>query len=169
MKEKSIGLWIILLFLLLGIGYTGYSIFNDNSYKLKFDANGGSNVSSLIIKADSKLDKLPISVREGYNFQGWYLNGKLFDLESEIKGDITLTAVWTEQQENKCVVEFETLGGNGINPLEINCGDTFPNIEKPTKEGYDFQGWYYHNKIVNENTLVNEDMIVVAKWKKVSS
>ena len=37
----------------------------------------------------------------------------------------------------------------------------------PTKEGYEFLGWYYQNKEFNFNKEIKEDMTLTAKWQQI--
>lgn len=49
------------------------------------------------IEYKKKAQTPDIPVREGYTFDGWYLDGEKFDFDTEIREDITLVAQWTEE------------------------------------------------------------------------
>ncbi len=77
---------IIILLLIKGCGKKEYAI--------TFDSNGGSNVQSVTVIKDDTLEKPKDPTREGYEFQGWYLDGKLFDFSEKITKDMVLEARW---------------------------------------------------------------------------
>ena len=63
-----------------------------NSYTVKFDIDGGSSISSQTVKYKDKATRPSDPVKIGYEFTGWILNGKTYDFNTEITGDITLKA-----------------------------------------------------------------------------
>ena len=64
------------------------------SYTVKFNSKGGSTVDDQVIRYGSKATKPADPTRDGYTFEGWMLDGKAFDFETAITGDITLVASW---------------------------------------------------------------------------
>ena len=82
MKRKSFILPLLLVLLFSVIGYVGYSIFNQDSYRISFDTMGGSYVNSIDVKKGQNLNKLPMSKKEGYELGGWILDGELFDFKN---------------------------------------------------------------------------------------
>lgn len=65
-----------------------------------------------------------------------------------------------------CTVQFESNGGSNIDSEEVVCGQTVLQPADPTKEGFDFVGWVYSGSAFNfDATTIDEDMILVAKWK----
>jgi Listeria/Bacterioides repeat len=65
-------------------------------YDVTFNANGGTLVSTLTVKADGTITKPADPTKSGYVFAGWYYNDELFDFNTKITGDIKLEARWTE-------------------------------------------------------------------------
>lgn len=63
---------------------------------VKFDSNGGSEVSEILIKKGRKLVNIPESTKEEYEFVSWQINGKDFDFNNQINNNITLKATWKE-------------------------------------------------------------------------
>jgi len=66
-------------------------------------------------------------------------------------------------------VEFDTLGGSEVSSLEVLEGELVEKPEDPTKEGYDFVGWYLDkDSLLNQwsfkNDLINENITLYAKW-----
>ena len=65
-----------------------------NEYTITFDSNGGKAVDSQTVKYGGMIEEPAKPTRSGYNFDGWYLNGKLFDFDTFVTSDITLIAKW---------------------------------------------------------------------------
>lgn len=63
-------------------------------YEVVFDTRGGSSIDSQTVKKGQKVDKPKDPKKEGYSFNGWFLDSKEFDFDTKIKEDITLTAKW---------------------------------------------------------------------------
>lgn len=64
------------------------------SYTVAFDSNGGSEVSTVVVKEGEKVAKPENPLMDGYGFISWMLDGKLYDFNSAVNSDITLTAKW---------------------------------------------------------------------------
>ena len=49
--------------------------------------------------------------------------------------------------------------------MEVRKNTEFGNIERPTKEGYTFLGWYDEkNNLLEETTRIEADTVYYAKW-----
>ena len=72
------------------------------SYTVSFNSDGGTSVKSQTIYEGSKATKPANPTKEGYNFDGWTLNGNNYDFNTAVNGNITLVARWT--QKNYTVV-----------------------------------------------------------------
>ena len=69
-------------------------------YKVTFDSNGGSNVSSKSTMGYVARPTEP--TKDGYTFAGWYLDQECsqeFDFKNKISEDVTLYAKWVEAQD----------------------------------------------------------------------
>ncbi len=83
--------------------------------------------------------------RDGYDFKGWSVDGsdaliKDLSIDATLLGDRTLTAVWTVIKYNITV----SLGGGtpgGSYPTDYTVEDGTITFERPTRDGYDFDGW----------------------------
>lgn len=67
---------------------------NEASYTVKFDSNGGSSVSSQSIKNSGVASKPKNSTKAGWTFVEWQLEGRAFEFKTPITKDITLVATW---------------------------------------------------------------------------
>lgn len=68
-----------------------------NNYTVTFNSNGGSVVSPQIIVEGSNALKPKDPTKSGYNFKSWLLNGKTYDFNSTVTGNITLVANWAQK------------------------------------------------------------------------
>ena len=59
-----------------------------------FDPAGGSSVGNFAVKSGSKITKPSDPSRSGYSFGGWYNGDTVYDFDSNVTGNITLTAHW---------------------------------------------------------------------------
>jgi uncharacterized repeat protein (TIGR02543 family) len=65
-----------------------------------FDADNGSDLVTISVPYDNKVNKPADPVKTEYTFQGWFIDKTLFDFNTPITGDITLKANW-KPVENK--------------------------------------------------------------------
>lgn len=62
-------------------------------------------------------------------------------------------------------IKFDTDGGSIIESIKVKENDKIEKPSDPTKEGYDFAGWYYNDKKYDFNTKVKKNMTLKAKWE----
>ncbi len=67
---------------------------NTTPCTVTFDPAGGSSVGSYAVKSGSKVSKPSNPSRSGYSFGGWYNGDTVYDFDSNVTGNITLTAHW---------------------------------------------------------------------------
>lgn len=69
-------------------------------YTVTFNSNGGSAVESVLVE-ENKLITEPVSpTKEGYTFEGWYVNNQKFDFSTPVTRNIILVAKWKKVQDN---------------------------------------------------------------------
>ena len=150
-----------------------YAGWNFLGYKITFNTDGGTDVSSQSIMEDEGLVTKPQDPSKvGYDFSGWYSDEACtvpFDFETKIAADTTIYAKWTIKSYT---VTFQTDGGTEIEAQTVEYGSKVTEPEEaPEKEHYTFAGWY---KDINRRTPYNFDSSVTgeisiyAKWNKVS-
>lgn len=116
-------------------------------YQLSFEANGGElDDPPTEYTAGHGLD-LPIPVREGYVFEGWYANAELTGSPVALicasdTGDKTFWAKWAPEAYRVTLDK----GGGALKPgiadvtsYSYGQGAALPELERA---GYDFAGWY---------------------------
>lgn len=64
------------------------------SYVITFDTMGAQTYEAVSVRPASKIKMPPDPVKEGYIFEGWYLNDKKFDEDTLVFENIKLTAKW---------------------------------------------------------------------------
>ena len=127
------------------------------------------NFWNLEVNSGTSLMDLPRPTKEGFVFEGWYLDESFetkLDATYLVTSDITIYAKWGL---NQAVVSFETNGGNDILPVALNHGANLSNLPIPTRTGYSFLGWFYDQTLVdnvNNTDLLFEDIMIYAKWER---
>jgi len=92
------------------------------TYIVSFDTNGGSKIDKQEIKETDTVTEPASPTKTGYEFVEWQLNGKKFDFNTNITGNITLTAIWkkktnqsTNNNSTKPNTNNNTSNGNNEN------------------------------------------------------
>ena len=157
----------------------------EDSFSVTFDSKGGSIVSAQVVKKDEKVSKPSDPTKNGYKFEGWYLNNKKYDFNEKVTKNITLTAKWsstqsTNKQNNtqtqtnpstskpqtphvvKYNVTFNSNGGSAVATQVVTAGAkaTVPN--PPSRNGYKFIGWMLNGGAYNFDLPVNNNITLVA-------
>ena len=58
-----------------------------------------------------------------------------------------------------------TMDGNSTATRKVEGGKQVGTLPTPTREGYNFKGWYCEGALVEAGTIVNGDMTVTAEWE----
>ena len=157
MKNKILiysGILLILISLLIGC--------KAKTYIVEFDSNGGTTISSQEIREDERVVKPTDPIKEGYVFNGWYLENKKFDFNQKITKDIKLVAKWDVQQYT---VTFKYNNDQSDEVLTVNANSKVSVPTTPEKTGYIFNGWYNGNELYDFNNLITSNLILEAKWE----
>ncbi len=145
-------------------------------YTVTFDPAGGSEVSSIQVLENGNAYS-PTTTRDGYVFVEWQLNGETFDFNTPITSNITLTAVWREEDQpdpnegKEWNVTFNLNGGSGSAPSsqKVVHGEkaTVPS-ERPTRDKYDFVGWSTNRNATSANInsyVIRNNTTFYAIWR----
>ena len=68
-----------------------------NYYTLTFNANGGTAVDKITTYYNTTITKPADPQKDGFNFLGWYNGETLFDFDTPITKNLTLTAKWANK------------------------------------------------------------------------
>lgn len=142
------------------------------TYLVEFVTNGGSRVPSRNV---SVLETEPVTTREGYIFEGWYLtedlSGSAIGYPYTVTEALVLYAKWTPTnvEPTKYRVEFNANGGSDINARDTSVITTEPDT---ARDGYTFEGWFLNEDLSGSRITfpyqVTEATTLYAKWKEIS-
>ena len=176
---------------------------NQDEINVLYAANGGqfadgNDTMQGVADSDGVMRQPAAPTREGYTFAGWYWASDLSGLTDEQKDlnkvdfsqsvagkeHVTVFAQWTKNQEqNDHAVMYVANGG------QFATGETFQQgvtdsdgvmrqPAAPTREGYTFDGWYWHADYsgytdeqkaadkVDFSQPVQSDVNIYAQWTK---
>ncbi len=103
---------------------------------------------------DVELPAIP--EREGY-IGKWSVTA-----DTEVKSDVTVNAVY---ELETYTITFDTQGGSAMADREYSADEPVTAFgEEPTKEGYDFDGWYNGETKFVFGELLTGDITLTAKW-----
>lgn len=184
-------LYLFLLFILF-IPITAYATECETKpiYHITFNTNSSNNISKISITDEINL---PVPVKDKYKFIGWYYDEeltkeaiitknsdidsnyyvKISNTECEEYYELKLYAKW----ENVCTDEmvthhiiYVTNTDEKISKLSIPKDKTEEvHLKIPTREGYNFLGWYYDKDFKNKVDIKTYDDINNEYYTKVSS
>ncbi len=99
------------------------------NYKVTFDTNGGSKVSSKTVLEDTLVDEPKEPAYEGFTFDGWYTDKELskeYDFKDKVTRSFTLYAKWTEVKK-----EDDSTDDSKWNPFtDVTQDDWFHDVIK---------------------------------------
>lgn len=105
--------------------------------------------------------------RAGHRFLGWTRGAggtpeMTVTVTQGTTGELHFNAHW----QDLAVVEFDPNGGTYPNPdaLELDPGSEIGTLPVPTRDGYNFEGWYLGAQKIESDYVVNDDITLVAKW-----
>lgn len=100
----------------------------------------------------------------GYEFVGWYLNGKLVTSTLDMTGDIKLEARF-KIIEYKITYILNGANNHQDNPLKYTIKDEL-NFKAPTKAGYTFVGWYLSGTDTKVESIIGKtgDLVLEARF-----
>ena len=136
------------------------------TYTIFFDTQGGSSIPPLE-KSGSTLNAPLAPTKNGYAFQGWYLDEALTQSATfpmTVISNMTLYAKWEEVIVPTYIVTFDTDGGTEIEPILVYENEKISAPSAPIKEGFIFVGWYLGNVLFNFNTAITADITLVAHY-----
>ena len=131
-----------------------------NNHKVTFDF-GSYKKTQTIFNGECASEPKEMPKKEKHAFIGWYYNDKLYDFNTPVYKDITLTAKF---KKIRITINYDLDGGSGTIKTEIEVG-TIPKIPKnPEKFGYTFKYWIVNNEIYNFDTPLYEDTTIKANY-----
>lgn len=136
------------------------------TYVVTMDANGGKVTATRkeVVYGDSY--KLPVPMRDGYDFVGWYSYSTEVDTSGtwEIANNMSLTAKW---EASEYTVRLDADGGVvSREKLTVTYGKSY-SLPTPTRTGYSFRGWYKGSKAFDSSGYwdYTDDVTLTARWQ----
>ena len=142
------------------------------TYTISFETNGGSEVAAMEVN-EGVVAKAPATpTKAKYDFAGWYTDSECtvpYDFTQPVSSNLKLYAKW---ERTVYTVEFETSGGSEIAPLQSDENGLVAAPANPTRDQYDFVGWYTDATLTTEYDFTKEltgNVTVYAKWSFVGN
>ena len=164
-----------------GIPYT-YEI--KKKIKVTFDHNGGTGTlpaEQELFEGERATEPANYDGIKGAQiFNGWTLNGSLYDFSQPVAESITLKADWRDNVD-AYQVNFDANGGTGTMSKQSIELDTEEKLSKNafTRKGYTFTGWNTQadgkgtdysdqQKVKNLSNQAGKTVTLFAQWKPIS-
>ena len=189
----------------LYVYYEADKVEEQKEIPVTYVANGGQfadgqEVQRGLTDSEGFMRQPAAPTREGYTFAGWYWVSSLdgltdeqkalskVDFEQSVAGKdhVTMFAQWTKdaEQENLFNVMYVANGGQFFTGEDVQQGVTdsegvMRQPLAPTREGYTFDGWYWHADLsqytaeqkaldkVDFTAPIDRDATMYAQWSKV--
>ena len=153
-----------ILLLLLAIGcFAMYFVYGSQfgEFTVTFDSNGGSTVTSQVVKSGLAVTRPADPTKEDNDFIAWQLNGVDYNFASPVKSNITLTAKWEEYNKFDVIVMLEDKEYS----IKVRENESFTqeDLNLPPKEGNVIKV-YLNDAEYDFNTKVTSDMELIAKY-----
>jgi uncharacterized repeat protein (TIGR02543 family) len=156
-----------LSFLMLSmIGFIVFFGCSEEAITISFDSGGGTPIDSIDIET-WLTGEFQIPEREGYTFDGWFLESDFLTevtAKTEIDTSLILYAKWVV---NQYTISFETNGGNEIPSSTHDFGASISTMSEPFQPGFQFLGWFIDIELSTPfsiSTMPAHDLTLYAKW-----
>ncbi len=144
------------------------------SYTVYFNTKGGNPVESITESYGSILLEPTAPTRSGFYFAGWFRDEACIDKwnfsSDKVVRDITLYAKWIEGNpaDRTYTVVFYSDDEIIAKTEDVGYNSPILAIDKPTKTGYVFKGWYT-SEAYTQQWYFDEDVVkgttkLYAKW-----
>ena len=134
---------------------------------VSFDTDGGSKVSSQVLKVDEVAKKPANPTKNGYKFVEWQLDGRTYDFASKVTKDIKLVAKW--EKLITYTVTFDSNSGTKVDSQTVEKDKVAKKPDDPTRSGYKVVEWQLDGKTYDFSSKVTKNIKLIAKWKKLEN
>lgn len=168
MKDKKVIIGILSLFVLVLVILL-VLVLKKPTFEVKF-VSDNEVLETIKVKKNDRVSRPKEPTKEGYSFIDWYLDGNVYNFDSIVTKDITLTAKWSlkmnSDDKEMIVVSFDTDNGSILSPIKVEKNGTIDKPSDPTKEGYNFISWQLDGKDFDFKTKISKNITLTAKWEK---
>ena len=134
-------------------------------------ANDASNPTSYTVEDADITLKAATPGDTWHYFVGWALDR---DTEDGLTDDFIIDTsevknikVYAIFQANPYTVTIDPVNGEAETTRTVRGDQEIGELPTPTKDGYDFLGWFYGNKQVDEHFHPRSDARIVAQWEEI--
>ncbi len=143
---------------------TLYAKWEINQYSINFDSDGGSEVESIIQDYLTEVSAPANPTRTGYEFIGWFEGDVEYVFNTIESRDVNLIAKWRSVEYT---IKFRSNGGSSVNNIVARYGVDIVEPTQPTKQFYNFVGWF---EVGSDTAYVfdkmeERDVVLYAKWE----
>lgn len=155
---------------------TLYAKWTAKEYEITYELKGGENHSdnpSFYTKETAKIT-LKKPSKDGYKFKGWYSDKKYKKQAKTIdKGSTGAKTFYAKWEKEKYTIKYDLNGGknNSKNPSKYTITTAAIELQKPTRSGYTFKGWYTDSEFTEESKVTSieqgsfGDKLLYARWE----
>ena len=136
-----------------------------NTYTVTFKVDGEVYETVTAVEGYAILSVPENPAKDNYTFEGWTLNGDLFDMNTPISSSITLNAKFEANAMNVKFYMDEQL--SEIYKTEVvKYGSSYGTLPVPSKSTYMFLGWKnVDGTDFTADQIVTKDISVYATWE----
>ncbi len=163
----------------INLGTTGsfevFAKWEEITYNVDYQENAGSAVADTTYTVSTGIATLPVTVRNGYDFLGWFDNAELLgsavtSIPIGSTGNKVLYANW---QIITHTLTYVVNGGNPIEAVGFSQLDGVASLPNATKLGCNFLGWYDNpgfsgNAVTSVPPDTTHDVTLYAKWQEIT-
>lgn len=155
-KKVIVGIIGVLLVAIIGV----LLVKGTKKYTVTFETDGGTKIEAQKIKNGDEIEEPEEPTKEGYIFEGWYLDGKEYDFTEPISKDTKIVAKWKKiEKEN---IEEDKTKETKENVTTSSTNKTFPKNDNSnrTSEKEETTNSVTTTKVATtETTTKKEDII----------
>ena len=139
------------------------------AFTITFNVQGHGIAPAVLNNVTAIPAELPVLTAEGYVFGGWYTDANCTTKVvegTELNGNITLYAKWTEKVEESFTITFNNKG-HGTTPDAVKGSKLPDNLPVLSELGWTFEGWYLDENCTTEakaGQSITADTTLYAKW-----
>ena len=174
MDKKKIGIFVIIL----SIALIAAGIYLSNGKKYTVEIIIDSSVKTVEIKEGGLVEKPTAPSKKGYKFVGWYVDNKEYDFSKKVTSNLKIVAKWEKvdddssdeptDSDKKFKVTFKDDDGKVLSTIEVKENDIIlAKPDDPSKEGYNFIGWYDGDEEFEFTEKITKEMTLTAKYEKI--
>ena len=129
------------------------------TYQVSFDCGGLVEIPAQTVTEGETAQQPTFSLSEDYVFEGWTVNGEVFDFSMAITQDIVITMEYSRLY----TVSFDcrVWEGLSIDPLKVKEGEKVEMPTLPASQEYEFTGWLLNGETFDFNTPITADITLV--------